>query len=170
MSRILSGFALCGLLAGVAAPQGLPAPQPVPLQPPAAPGQPTPQPAPAPAQPAAPQAVDRTGAWRCQLGNQTVSNNPFETWLFTFDLTLTAGGSFSASGFYQAASMGYNDPFTASGSWSESSDKVGMFLDGQAIKASGNMPWRIGLRYDSATSMSYSFQSAYGIMSSACQR
>lgn len=120
------------------------------------------------ARPARAQAEQYVGQWRCQLVNQTVSNNRFENYSYTFTLALYGNGSFEAQGVYYAETNGYNDPFQAQGQWQV--EQGGIVGRGQAFKQSGNTPFNLVLTGYTAQSMSFRTESAYGRLAMACQR
>lgn len=116
--------------------------------------------------------ADPTGVWHCQFANTPAGgdNNPYDSWMYQFDLQLGPDGGGYAQGSYYAQSAGYQEPFQAQGQWQQSSDGVGLIFQGQANKQSGPVPFMLVLRYADESNMMYRTQTASGIVTQACQR
>lgn len=108
------------------------------------------------------------GQWNCQIANQTISNNRFENYMFSFGMSLQSNGSFRAQGMYWAETNGFNDPFNAQGQWQAFDE--GITGNGQAFKQTGNLPFVFAFRYHGPGSMTYRTQTANGQLAMACTR
>ena len=118
------------------------------------------------AAPAAAQNV--AGQWRCQMGNQTVSNNAFENWMYEFALALYQNGSFEAQGQYYAQTNGFNMPFRARGSWEQA--QGGIIAKGQEQRQGYSGPFFLALTYYGPGNMGYRTSTANGNLAMACRQ
>lgn len=119
-----------------------------------------------------PASADPSGVWHCQFANTPLAgnNNPYDSWMYQFDLQLNPDGSGYGQGSYYAQSAGYQEPVQIQGQWQQSSDGVGMMFQGQANKQSGPVPFSLVLRYADESNMMYRTETAMGIVTQACQR
>lgn len=121
--------------------------------------------------PAAQAAVAQyAGTWQCRMGNQPLPGGAnYDLWLYTFTMTLTEQGAFSASGTYEAASAGFSVPFTVNGgSWKEA--EGGMIATGTAMKQGASEPFVVAALPQADGSISYSSSSGYGTLSIYCRK
>ncbi|WP_439817312.1 hypothetical protein [Zavarzinia sp. CC-PAN008] len=109
------------------------------------------------------------GQYQCQMGNQTVSNNAFENWIYNYGLVLYPNGQFQAQGSYFAQTAGFNEGFQAQGQWqAQNGVLVGQ---GQQMKqSSGPGPFVWQLQDYGQGQFSYRMQGGSGVMAITCQR
>ena len=123
------------------------------------------------AAPAAHAATEQfAGTWQCKMGNQPMPGGAnYDLWLYTFAMTLTAEGAFSATGTYEAASAGFSVPFTVNGgTWKEA--EGGVVATGTAIKQGASEPFMVAAMPQADGSLSYSTSSSYGTLSIYCRK
>lgn len=113
-------------------------------------------------------AQDVSGQWNCQLANQSVSNNAFENYMYTFGMALYGNGSFEARGQYYAQTNGFNLPFYARGNWQVQQGSV--VVQGQEQRQGYNGPFLMMLTVYGPQSMSYRTSTANGNLAMACSR
>lgn len=118
--------------------------------------------------PAASAQQNVVGQWRCDMANQSVSNNAFENWMYSFVLALHGNGSFEAQGQYFAQTNGFNMPFQARGGWQQSQGYIA--VQGQEQRQGYNGPFTMLLTYYGPGSMSYRMSNANGNLAMACRQ
>lgn len=118
--------------------------------------------------PAVASAQNVAGQWRCEMANQTVSNNTFENWMYSFTLALHPNMSFEAQGQYYAQTNGFNMPFYARGSWQTGQGSVA--VQGQEQRQGYNGPFMMVLTYYGPGNMSYRTSTAQGNLAMMCRQ
>jgi hypothetical protein len=113
-------------------------------------------------------AQNYAGQWRCEMANQTVTNNAFENWTYSFALALYANGSFEAQGQYYAQTNGFNMPFRAQGSWQ--AVQGGLVAQGQEQRQGYNGPFFLALTYYGPGNMAYRTSGTAGNLAMACRQ
>jgi len=113
-------------------------------------------------------AQNYVGQWRCEMANQTVTNNAFENWMYSFVLALYGNGSFEAQGQYYAQTNGFNMPFHARGNWQGS--QSGVLVRGQEQRQGYNGPFTMALTYYGPGNMAYRMSSGSGNLAMACRQ
>ena len=117
---------------------------------------------------AAASAQNYAGQWRCEMANQTVSNNAFENWMYSFSLALHANGGFEAQGQYYAQTNGFNMPFQAQGNWQ--AVQGGLMARGQEQRQGYSGPFFLALTYYGPGSLGYRTSTASGNLAMACRQ
>lgn len=107
------------------------------------------------------------GQWRCEMANQTVTNNAFENWMYSFGLALHQNGTFEAQGQYYAQTNGFNMPFQARGNWRQA--QGGIIAQGQEQRQGYNGPFALALTYYGPGDMGYRHSGAAGNLAMACR-
>ncbi len=123
------------------------------------------------ATPAAHAAAEQfVGTWQCKMGNQPLPGGAnYDLWLYTFAMTLTAEGGFSATGTYDAASAGFSVPFTVNGgTWKEA--EGGVIATGTAMKQGASEQFMVAGLPQADGSLTYSTSSSYGTLSVYCKK
>lgn len=113
-------------------------------------------------------AQNYAGQWRCEMANQTVSNNAFENWMYSFSLSLYGNGSFDAQGQYYAQTNGFNMPFRAQGSWE--AVQGGLLAKGQEQRQGYSGAFFLALTYYGPGNMGYRTSTASGNLAMACRQ
>lgn len=108
------------------------------------------------------------GQWRCEMANQTVTNNAFENWMYSFGLALHQNGSFEAQGQYYAQTNGFNMPFRARGAWQQA--EGGIIAQGQEQRQGYSGPFALALMYYGPGNMGYRTSGAAGNLAMACRQ
>ncbi|TDR87141.1 hypothetical protein [Enterovirga rhinocerotis] len=119
--------------------------------------------------PSSAQMDGSAGQWRCRHANQTISNNPFETWMYEFQLNLGGHGGFRAQGTYTAMTAGFGVAFQAQGRWQQSSE--GIMVQGTEQRSDGTqMRFLLVFTSISPDVISNRYQSPNGILVTHCER
>ena len=113
-------------------------------------------------------AQDYAGQWRCEMANQTVTNNAFENWMYSFALAFHANGNFEAQGQYYAQTNGFNVPFVARGNWQ--AVQGGVVARGQEQRQGYNGPFFLALTYYGPGSLGYRTSGVAGNLAMACRQ
>lgn len=108
------------------------------------------------------------GQWRCEMANQTVTNNAFENWMYSFALAINGNGSFEARGQYYAQTNGFNMPFMARGNWEGS--QSGILVKGQEQRQGYSGPFMMALVYYGPGNLAYRMSSGSGNLAMACRQ
>lgn len=111
-------------------------------------------------------AQNYTGQWQCQMANQSVTNNAFETWMYTFTLSLYQNGGFEAQGQYYAQTNGFNMAFYARGNWQQA--QGGIIAQGQEQRQGYTGPFTLAMIYNGPGSMTYRTSTASGNLAIGC--
>lgn len=113
-------------------------------------------------------AQNYVGQWRCEMGNQTVSNNAFENWTRSFQLALHQNGAFEAQGQYYAQTNGFNMPFRAQGNWRQA--QGGVIAQGQEQRQGYSGPFALAMMYYGPGNIGYRTSTANGNLALACRQ
>lgn len=113
-------------------------------------------------------AQNYVGQWRCEMANQTVTNNAFENWMYSFSLALHGNGSFEAQGQYYAQTNGFNMPFYARGNWQQA--QGGIIAKGQEQRQGFTGPFFLAMTYYGPGNMGYRTSGVAGNLAMACRQ
>ena len=113
-------------------------------------------------------AQNYVGQWRCEMANQTVTNNAFENWMYSFALALHGNGSFEAQGQYYAQTNGFNMPFYARGNWQQA--QGGIVAQGQEQRQGFTGPFFLAMTYYGPGNMGYRTSGVAGNLVMACRQ